>query len=164
MSVLRRARPYAAPRKPLSRRPQSSVPRFASKNLFEALSGPRENRAAAFFDDGPLYQIRMFDHQVDQLGVTYVSLAELQLLVHVFLSTQQLARRGFHFADEGSQLIGGQRIGVVVHRLDIDSCLAQRRVHLTAGRARGLLVNRNFHSYKSFLIETPSPGAVGSSK
>jgi hypothetical protein len=88
----------------------------------------------------------VLDHQVDDLIVGQIFFAEFQRLVNLFFRSQQRTRRNAHLTQQLTELRLRNRIGVVVHGLEVDARLAQGRVHLTTGRACRLLVNSDFHN------------------
>src|ERR1044071_1361954 len=70
------------------------------QDVAEAFRGTRQDGARALLDDRPLDQVRMLDHQIDDLGVGQLARTEPQRLVDALVRAQQLARGDAHLAQQ----------------------------------------------------------------
>jgi hypothetical protein len=116
-----------------------------SENLLEAVCGAREDRARPLFHDRPLNEIGMLHHEVHDLRVREIALAELQRLVDRLPRSQQIARRHLHLAKQIEQLGFRDGIDVVVHGVEVHAARHERGVYLSAGRAGWLLIDHDRH-------------------
>src|SRR6185503_9330949 len=70
------------------------------QQLFHILSRTPEHSALAAFHDWPLKQVRMFDHQSDQLTIAELIFSQSQFFVDGLTLTQQLSRLEIHLANQ----------------------------------------------------------------
>src|SRR5690606_801499 len=111
------------------------------QELAHTLRGPGQDRAVASHDDGPLHELRVRGHGVEDLVVAHIGAAEAELPIGGLLGPQEVARGDPHRADEARQLVAGDRVEEVVHRLVLDPRLTQDLRELPAGGARRLFVD-----------------------
>ncbi len=111
----------------------------------DAVGRARQDRGIAALDDRPLNQIGVCDHQVQEFGIAQVAVADPERLVNRILRAEKLPRSHAQLAQQLLQLPLRNRVGVVVHRLEVDAALLQRAMNLTACGARRLLIDDDSH-------------------
>ena len=73
--------------------------RYGLQQLPHILHWPAQDSAITALDNGPLNQIRMFDHQRDKLGVVEVALGQPEFAIDRLARSQELARRDLHLSN-----------------------------------------------------------------
>src|SRR3954447_18834311 len=102
----------------------------------------------------------MIRHQLDQLVVGHVPLAERQRRVDRFLRPQGVAWPQPRLSQQGLDLLTRQRLHVVVDPLEVHPALAQQVEQPPAGRAGRLLVDGQAGVHDAASAGSWSPDAM----
>src|SRR6185369_1476453 len=123
------------------------------QQLFHILGRAAEDCAVAAFHDRPLQQVRVFDHQRNQLTVVELAFAESQLFINRFTLAQKLTRFQVQLSHEFGELLLAQGLNVVIHLLKCNATLPEQLVHFATLRSSRFFVDRDFVSHR--LRENP---------
>lgn len=102
-----------------------------------------QHRAIAALDNWPLQEIRVLDHQRNDLVIAQLFLSQAELAIYRFARAQQLARLDFHLLNQVAQLLFAQRLEVVINLLEVDTALPEQFVQLATLASRRLFVDRD---------------------
>lgn len=108
------------------------------------LYGPAEYCAIAALNNRPLNQVRMLDHQRDDLIVAQFAFAKVEFAINRFARAQKLARLQFHLLEQLAQFFFAQRRYVVVDLFEIDATLTEQLVQLATLRSSRFFVDGDF--------------------
>lgn len=114
------------------------------QELLDLLDWPRQNRAVPANHDGTLHELGVSYHGFDNLRITDVRVAQVQLFVSGFPLAEKLPGADSQFLYEIFELGFGEPVGRIVDPLELCAALTEQPPNTSASASSRLFINQDF--------------------